>query len=213
MKLAKRVKYAISSRADIGDGTEEMDLATGIFAEAAREEEERDIQARSVEDDAVDGEADAELEDEVAGEFQAPNVPNDDINLLLALGTTATTPFIGPVAPTTVPTAPTDAASTGTAMAPANPTTPIRTSRGSTSARHLVSPYERRGSNKNNPQHEGLMQMMQMSMLQHNQFMEEERKRRGEEREDRLAEREDRLAMQQMLATAVGGAVAYMKKF
>jgi hypothetical protein len=50
------------------------------------------------------------------------------------------------------------------------------------------------------------MQMMQVSMLQHDQYMEEERTPRGEEPEDRLA-------MQQMLATAVGGAVAAKKKF
>jgi hypothetical protein len=48
--------------------------------------------------------------------------------------------------------------------------------------------------------------MMQMSMLQHNQYMEEEHKRRDEEREDRLA-------MQQMLATTVAGAFAALEKY
>ena len=50
------------------------------------------------------------------------------------------------------------------------------------------------------------MQMMQMSMLQHNQHMEEERLRRVDERESRLA-------MQQMFATAVGGAFAAINKY
>jgi hypothetical protein len=108
-------------------------------------------------------------------------------------------------APTTVQ-ATTGAPTVAPARALTVPTTPTQTSKGSISARPSVSPYERGGSNKNNPQHEGLMQMMQVSMLQHDQYMEEERTPRGEEPEDRLA-------MQQMLATAVGGAVAAKKKF
>jgi hypothetical protein len=35
VKLAKRIKYTVSSRADIGDGTEEKDLPTGIFINTA----------------------------------------------------------------------------------------------------------------------------------------------------------------------------------
>jgi hypothetical protein len=34
VKLAKRIEHEISSRADIGDGAEEMDLASGSFANA-----------------------------------------------------------------------------------------------------------------------------------------------------------------------------------
>jgi hypothetical protein len=60
--------------------------------------------------------------------------------------------------------------------------------------------------NRNNPHHEGLMQMMQMSMLQHNQYMEEEHQRQREECEDHLA-------MQHMLADAVGGAMAALNSY
>jgi hypothetical protein len=77
VKLAKRVKYQISSRADIGDGEEEMDLTTGIFTNTIPTE---------VLDGAEDGtgadDEQEELEDEVPGEFEAPNVPNDDLLLL-----------------------------------------------------------------------------------------------------------------------------------
>jgi hypothetical protein len=66
----------ISSHADIGNGMEEMDLATVTFTSAS-----------SLGDDAADLE-DKELEDEVPGEFEAPSSPNDDINLLLAQCTT-----------------------------------------------------------------------------------------------------------------------------
>jgi hypothetical protein len=111
VKLANCVKYAISSRAGIGDGTEEMDLATGRFTHTAHDEEGRDINARSFGDDAAHGEDDAEFEDEVPCEFQAPSVPNNDINLLLAQATAAVASFIGPVAPSTGPAA--------TRMAPA----------------------------------------------------------------------------------------------
>jgi hypothetical protein len=133
--------------------------------------------------------------------LKPPSVPNDDIDLLLVQRT----------AGTAAPTDPAVARSPTIATAPTVPRTPstaraIPTSRGSTSARPLVSPYDRRGSNRNNPQHDGLMQMMQMSMLQHNQYMEEERQRRGEEREDRLA-------MQQMLADAVGGAMVALNSY
>jgi hypothetical protein len=150
-------------------------------------------------------------------------VPNDDINLLPAQGTTSTAPFIaghgtpliGPVAATTDPTipatmAPTVAATTGTARAPtAVPMSPVQTSRGSISARTLVSPYERRGSNKSNPQHEGLIQMMQISMLQH--ILRPVHVRGAHA--PRWRTREDHLVMQQILANAVGRAVAAMKKF
>jgi hypothetical protein len=75
VKLAKLVKYAISSRADIGDGTKEMDLATGIFANTVHAEEERDMNARSlVVHDEANGEEDAKVEDEVHGEFQAVGI-------------------------------------------------------------------------------------------------------------------------------------------
>jgi hypothetical protein len=80
-------------------------------------------------------------------------------------------------------------------------------SMGSNAPRPLVAPSgDRTRGSRNNPQQDGLMQMMQMSMLQHNQQMEEDRQRRGEEREARLA-------MQQMLATAVGGAFAAFNKY
>ncbi len=92
------------------------------------------------------------------------------------------------------------------ARVPTVATTPTPTSQRSTSARPLVSPWDRRGSNRNNPQHDGLLQMMQMSMLQHNQYIEEERKRRNKERKDRLA-------MQQMLVTTVAGAFAALEKY
>jgi hypothetical protein len=49
------------------------------------------------------------------------------------------------------------------------------------------------------------MQMMQMSMLQHNQYIEEH--------QHHAEEREDHLAMQQMLADVVGGAFAALKSF
>jgi hypothetical protein len=73
VKLAKRIKYIISSRADIGDGTEEMDLATGTFTNATptEEAEDEDEDASSVGDNAAEGEEE-ELEDEVPGEFEAP---------------------------------------------------------------------------------------------------------------------------------------------
>jgi hypothetical protein len=83
VKLAKCIKYTISSVADIGDDTKEMDLATGTFTNAAPTEEAGDKDASSLGDDAADGEDD-KLEDEVPGEFQALSIPNDDINLLLA---------------------------------------------------------------------------------------------------------------------------------
>jgi hypothetical protein len=51
-----------------------------------------------------------------------------------------------------------------------------------------------------------MIQIMQMSMLQHNQYMEEERKCQGEECKDQLA-------LQQMLVTSVGRAVAAMNKY
>jgi hypothetical protein len=75
-------------------------LATGIFANTALAEEEQDRDARSLADDAADGEEDKELEDGVPGEFQAPSIPNDDSNLLLAQPTMATIPTVGPVAAT-----------------------------------------------------------------------------------------------------------------
>jgi hypothetical protein len=174
-----------------------MDLATGTFINTPTEEA-GDEDASSLGDDAADGE-DKELEDEVPGEFEAPSIPNDDINLLLAQHTTQVegTQDTSPVAARTP---------TVTARPPTVAMTPMPTSRGYTLARPLVPPYECRGSNRNNPQHEGLMQMMQMSMLQHNQYLEEEHQHWGEEGEDRLA-------MQQMLGNAVGGAFAALNRF
>ena len=136
VKLAKRIKYIISSRADVGDGTEEMDLATGTFTNATPTEEAGDEDASSLGDDAADGEDD-QLEDEVPGEFEAPSVLNDDINLLLSQRTTQVEG--------------TQDTSSVAARVPTVFTTPMPTSRGSTSARPLVSPYDHRGSNRNNP--------------------------------------------------------------
>jgi hypothetical protein len=48
--------------------------------------------------------------------------------------------------------------------------------------------------------------MMEMSMVQHNQYMEVERQRRGEEREDRKA-------MQDMLAKVVTGAFESFNRY
>jgi hypothetical protein len=48
--------------------------------------------------------------------------------------------------------------------------------------------------------------MMEMSMVQHNQYMEEERQRRGEEREDRKA-------MHDMLVKVVSGAFESFSRF
>jgi hypothetical protein len=124
VKLAKQVKDTISSCADIGDGTKEMDLATGTFTYAVATEEAGVKDASSLGDDAADG------EDDKLGEFQAPSIPNDDINLFLAQHTTQAEG--------------TQDTSSVAARAP--------NSKGSTSARPLVSPYEYRGSNRNNPQ-------------------------------------------------------------
>jgi hypothetical protein len=63
-----------------------MDLATGTFTNGTPTEEAVDEDASSLGDDVADGEA--ELEDEVPGEFEAPSVPNDDINLLMSQRTT-----------------------------------------------------------------------------------------------------------------------------
>jgi hypothetical protein len=46
VKLAKHNNHAISSRANIRDGTEKMDLATGISAHTAHAEEEQDNNAK-----------------------------------------------------------------------------------------------------------------------------------------------------------------------
>jgi hypothetical protein len=72
VKLAKRVKYRISSRADVGDGNEQMDLATGIFTNVHDLEEETDAEDNNME----------RLVDEEPGDFDAPRVPNDDLLLL-----------------------------------------------------------------------------------------------------------------------------------
>lgn len=53
---------------------------------------------------------------------------------------------------------------------------------------------------------DSLAKMMEMSMVQHNQYMEVERQRRGEEREDRKA-------MQDMLAKVVSGAVESFNRY
>jgi hypothetical protein len=58
VKRAKRIKYIISSCADIRDGTEEMDLATGTFTNVTPTEEAEDKDASSLEgDNAAEGEA------------------------------------------------------------------------------------------------------------------------------------------------------------
>jgi hypothetical protein len=204
VKLDKRIKYIISSQADIGDGTEEMDLATGTFTSATPTEEAEDEDDSSLEGDNADEGEEEELEDKVPGEFQAPSVPNEDIDLLL-VQRTAYYPTIA--TDPTVARSPTIATDPPVLRTPPTARTPtlrvIPTSRGSTSARPLVSPYDHRGSNRNNPQHDGFMQMMQMSMLQHNQYMEEEHQRR----------RKDCLVMQQRLANAVGRAMAALNSY
>jgi hypothetical protein len=167
VKLAKRIEYTISSRANIGDGTEEVNLATGTFTNVAPAEEAGEEDASSLGDDAADGEEE-ELEDEVPGEFEAPSIPNDDINLLLAQRTTQVegtqyTIYVAARAPATSPVAARTPAVT--ARPPTVAMTPMPTSRGSTLARPLVSPYKRRGSNRNNPQHGGLMQHHPGKML------------------------------------------------
>jgi hypothetical protein len=190
-----------------------MDLATGTFTNATPTEEAGDEDASSVGDDAADGD-DEPLEDEVPGEFEAPGILNNDINLLMSQRTTQVEDTSSVVAsvPTVAARLPTDTSSvaasvpTVAARLPTVATTPSPTSRGSTSARPLVSPWDLRGSNRNNLQRDGLLQMMQMSMLQHNQYIEEERKRRNKERKDRLA-------MQQMLVTTVAGAFAALEKY
>ena len=63
-----------------------------------------------------------------------------------------------------------------------------------------------RGQRNSSHQHDGLAQMMQQSMLHHNQYMEEERLRRNEEREARLM-------MQKFLTDTVSGAFAALNKF
>ena len=80
VKLTKPIKYIISSRADIGDGLEEMDLATGKFTNSPKEEGEEEEEDSHLGDD--NGEH-TKLEDEVPGEFEASSLPNDNINLLL----------------------------------------------------------------------------------------------------------------------------------
>jgi hypothetical protein len=125
VKLAKRIKYIISSCADIGDGMEEMDLATGTFTSATPTEEAGEEDASSLGNDAADGEDDP-LEDEVPGEFEAPSIPNDAINLLLSQHITQVER--------------THHASSVAARFPTVATTPTPTSRESTSARPLVSP-------------------------------------------------------------------------
>jgi hypothetical protein len=121
------------------------------------------------------------------------SIPDGDINLLLAQGITTTSSTVGPVAaPTALAVAdtmaPTVADTTGTARALLYQWHQFELAGGPPQqdlylTKTLVSPYELRDSNKNNPQHEGLMQMMQMmqmSMLQHNQYMEEQEcKRQG----------------------------------
>jgi hypothetical protein len=101
----KRIKCKISSRAGIGDGTKEMDLATGTFTNAVPTTEEvGDKDVSSLGADAADGEDD-KLEDDVPDDFQAPSIPNDNINLLLAQCTTQVegtqdTSFVAARAPT-----------------------------------------------------------------------------------------------------------------
>jgi hypothetical protein len=87
VKLAKCIKYIISSCADIGDGMEEMDLVTGTFTNTTPTEDDQEVRIAELlgsDNDSVDAGEDGELEDEVPGEFEAPSIPNDDMNLLLA---------------------------------------------------------------------------------------------------------------------------------
>ena len=283
--LAKRIKYQISSRADVGDGEEEMDLATGTFTNTIPTED------GTFDGDIEEDEDNERLEDEVEGEFAAPSVPQADLRMLshlaqrsaprapaqedqnqdseddqgtedqdaipfldaaarappalgaslaesisnrsaaaasLAVGVARAPPALaaslaGSVSNRSASEASLRASSrmrsaseaaarrappAAARTAPPAATASTPTSRGSNSARPLVSPFggDRTRGSRNNPQQDGLMQMMQMSMLQHNQHMEEERLRRVDERESRLA-------MQQMFATAVGGAFAAINKY
>jgi hypothetical protein len=249
VKLAKRVKYQISSRADVGDGNEEMDLATGTFSTT---NVEHDLLLVGEETDTgEENDMEERLVDEVSGEFDAPSVPNDDLLVLAnAADPNSNRPStaeeeddndsiktcdireyqaLPPVRTTGTPTTPRTSTPSTTSRSttplpttplpttPTTPTTPTRTrtpgtpsNRGSTSAtgRPLVSPYDRRGTSnsKSNPHQDGLAKMMEMSMVQHNQYMEEERQRRGEEREDRKA-------MHDMLAKVVSGAFESFSRF
>ena len=280
--LAKRIKYQISSRADVGDGEEEMDLATGTFTNTIPTED------GTFDGDIEEDEDNERLEDEVEGEVAAPSVPQADLRMLshlaqrsapaeedqnqdseddqgtedqdaipfldaaarappalgaslaesisnrsaaaasLAVGVARAPPALaaslaGSVSNRSASEASLRASSrmrsaseaaarrappAAARTAPPAATASTPTSRGSNSARPLVSPFggDRTRGSRNNPQQDGLMQMMQMSMLQHNQHMEEERLRRVDERESRLA-------MQQMFATAVGGAFAAINKY
>jgi hypothetical protein len=240
VKLAKRLKYLISQRADTGDGNEVMDLATGAFVNPDDEGEE------------TGDEEEHRLDDEVSGEFARPNVPDDDLVLLDSannvnhnldrnLGLEANdddsvlTSDIGvyqPLPPRRAPLVPLgqDTTSSVAAAAPPGPgansrtstrarpktrttraTTPT-TSMGSTSARPLVSPYDRKG-NKGNPSQDGLEKILQLSTVQHDQQMAVDRLRQDEMREDRKAIQEDRKAMQDMLAQAVTGAFKCLKQY
>ncbi len=69
VKLAKCIQYIISSSADFGDGTEEMDLASGTFTSRAPTEEVEDEDDSSSEGAEVVEEE--ELEDEVQGSLEA----------------------------------------------------------------------------------------------------------------------------------------------
>ena len=264
IKLAKRVKYKISSRADIGDGTEEMELETGTFTNTFQgqdddlDREDNIEQGSQGQEDFSDEEDNVErLFDEVPGEFDAPSVPNNDLHEVHQVQVadddsvdtstlTYTSPFgvlpssrtsnsIAAAAPPGLAASILASAATrqqpGAAVTPSTPTRPARpagrtptrqaprgqtltpTSRGSTptrslgstSTRPLVSPYDRR-SNRMGGTQDSLAKMMEMSMVQHNQYMEVERQRRGEEREDRKA-------MQDMLAKVVSGAVESFNRY
>jgi hypothetical protein len=231
VKLAKRIKYEISSRADIGDGEEEMDLASGSFTNIT-EDGTVDEEANNGGEDEDDTEEQLEvrLADEVDGEFDLPNIPGDHLLLLTqrdappptrenTLRTAETPALAASLAARSASSRSASEASLATsarirstaALASTrpvvSPATGATSSRGSNAPRPLVAPAgDRARGSRNNPQQDGLMQMMQMSMLQHNQHMDEERHRRVEEREARLA-------MQQMFATIVGGAFAAINKY
>jgi hypothetical protein len=87
VKLAKRIKYQISSRADIGDGTKEMDLVAGAFTNV--DATFTNVNATFANVESAPGElADEEEEDkerrqdEVPGKLDAPGVPNGDLQVL-----------------------------------------------------------------------------------------------------------------------------------
>jgi hypothetical protein len=76
VKLAKRIKRNISLRADVGDGKEEMDLITGSFTDNLAEDGIFDG-ADGGEDLDNEQQLEGEVENEVLGEFNMPNLLGD----------------------------------------------------------------------------------------------------------------------------------------